>query len=103
MISRNKRNELEILEEMLSLATKEVKKTRLMYEANLSYTLCNKYLDFLLEKKFLGEKFGNPSGKVYYTTEKGKKFHENIKDILYQVNYNFSSSSRQGSSSERIP
>ncbi len=39
-------------------------------------------MNFLLEKKLLEVKSGNPAGNVYYTTEKGKKLLENIKNEL---------------------
>jgi len=42
-------------------------------------------MGFLLEKEFLGVKKGNPIGKIYYTTKKGKKFIESIKNVLCQV------------------
>ena len=85
MIFRNKRSELEIIDQILSLATEDIKKTPLMYQTNLCYNLFNEYMGFLLEKEFLGVKECNPIGKIYYTTEKGKKFIENIKNVLYQV------------------
>ena len=70
---------------MLSSATENVKKTRLMYQTNLCYTHFIGYMDFLLEKGFLAAKMGNPSGKVYYTTKKGEKFLKDIKNVLCQV------------------
>lgn len=56
-----------------------------MYQTNLCYTHFIGYMDFLLEKKFLGVKMGNPSGNIYYTTETGKGFLEGIKNVLDQV------------------
>jgi predicted transcriptional regulator len=37
---------------------------------------------FLLEHDFLGEKEGNPVGKVYFITEKGKQFLTEFKNVL---------------------
>ena len=56
-----------------------------MYQTNLSYSMLIKYMDFLIEKEFLGVKTGNPSGKIYYATEKGKNLHKNIKDVHSQL------------------
>ena len=53
-----------------------------MYKANLCYNHFIEYMNFLLEKKFLEVKSGNPTGNVYCTTEKGKKLLENIKNKL---------------------
>ena len=82
MIFKNKRSESEIISQILSLAKEDVKKTRLMYATNLCYNHFIEYMDFLLGKKFLGVKSSNPSGNIYYTTEKGKKFLEKIKNAL---------------------
>lgn len=45
-----KRSSLEILQEIMRLAGQGQKKTRIMYGANLSYDMLNKYLEFLLAK-----------------------------------------------------
>lgn len=39
-------------------------------------------MNFLLKKGFLDEKPGNPIGKVYYVTEKGKKFIKRFKNVI---------------------
>jgi len=70
---------------MLSLAKENIKKTRLMYQTNLCYNYFIKYMNFLLKKGFLGVKTNNPSGKIYYTTEKGEKILKSIKSVLDQV------------------
>ena len=83
LIFKNKRSESEIIYRILSLANaKDVKKTHLMYKTNLCYNHFIEYMDFLLEKKLLEVKSGNPTGNVYYTTEKGNKLLENIKNEL---------------------
>ena len=56
-----------------------------MYQTNISYSMLIKYMNFLIEKEFLGVKAGNPSGKIYYTTNKGKKLLEGIKDVHSQM------------------
>jgi predicted transcriptional regulator len=40
-----------------------------------------KYLNFLLEKKFLIEKMDKPR-KLYYTTEKGYKLIDEVNNVL---------------------
>jgi len=82
LIFKNKRSELEIIDQMLISAGEDVKKTRLMYQTNLCYNHFLEYMDFLLEKGFLGVKVTNPRGTFYYITDKGKKFLESIKNVL---------------------
>jgi len=83
LLFKNKRSESEIIYQILSLATtKGLRKTHLMYKTNLCYNHFLEYLDFLLEKKLLEVKSGNPTGNIYYTTEKGNKLLETIKNEL---------------------
>ena len=84
-IFNGNRCEVEIIYDILSFAQDDIKKTRLLYRTNLSYNNFNKYLNFLIEKKFLGAKIGNPSGKMYYTTEKGKNLFDSIQDVIYKL------------------
>lgn len=67
---------------LLTATAKDVRKTHLMYKTNLCYNHFIEYMNFLLEKKLLEVKNGNPTGNVYYTTEKGKKLLETIKNEL---------------------
>jgi len=53
-----------------------------MYQTNLCYNHFMRYMDFLLDNGFLGEKPGNPVGKVYFVTEKGERFIEEFKNVL---------------------
>lgn len=48
-----KRGELEILRDILELAIRGERKTRIMYRANLSYEMTNRYVGVLLERGFL--------------------------------------------------
>ena len=83
VIFQTKRNEIEILKEILSLAQKETKKTWLMYQTNLCYSQFVLYLNFLLEKNFLETHNGTPDGKVtYHITEKGLEFLSSIDKVL---------------------
>lgn len=84
-IFNGKRCEVEIINDILSFAQEDIKKTRLLYKANLSYNTFSKYMNFLLEKKLLGTKIGNPSGNIYYTTEKGKDLWDSIQDVIHKL------------------
>jgi predicted transcriptional regulator len=85
MIFGSKRSESEILAQILYSAENDTKKTRLLYEANISYTHFIKYLNFLIEKEFIKVKEKNPAEKVYQTTEKGKHFLKDINNVLQQI------------------
>ena len=80
-----KRNEFEIICEILIYANKKIKKTRLMYQTNMCYNHFNEYLKFLLEKKLLAENASDQDGSVYITTEKGKKILEKITLVIEEI------------------
>lgn len=65
----NRRSEMEIIATILDIAKQEVKKTKILYKANLSYVQLKNYVSFLLEKGLL-ENIGN----MYSTTKKGRLF-----------------------------
>jgi len=73
---------VEIIYDLLSSAQKDIKKTRLMYKANMTYTQFTKYLNALMEKGLLDETNSNPEGKTYYTTDKGKELLESLHIVL---------------------
>ena len=76
---------MEIIYDLLSSAQKDIKKTRLMYKANMSYTQFTKYLNPLIEKGLLGEKDSSPEGKIYYITDEGKKLLEPLHTVLTRL------------------
>jgi len=63
-----KRDRVEIIAEMLQAAKNGAKKTRIMYQANLSYRQTKILLAYLLKTGFLRV------GNSYHTTEKGLQF-----------------------------
>jgi len=72
------RGRLEIIRDMLSAASEKTRKTRIMYQANLSYRLLEKYLKSLLESglvKCVDDSF-------YLITWKGKEFLQSYDDYL---------------------
>jgi predicted transcriptional regulator len=85
MLSTKRRNEFEIVQELLSLAMTGAKKTFLMYQTNMCYSQFNEYLQCLLQKEFLETQPGNPHGTLYVTTEKGKKLLEQVNETLLLV------------------
>jgi len=85
VIFKNRRSEIEILDTILSEATIEVKKTHLLYTANICYTQFSDYFDFLLAQGFLSTLHDEAPQKTYIITEKGRSFHQNIKTILSMI------------------
>jgi len=64
------RSGLEIAVDVLSIASEKSKKTKIMYQANLSYRLIEKYMRSLLERGLLV----CDDSSHYLTTARGKEF-----------------------------
>lgn len=62
--------------DILETALTGTKKTQIMYKANLSYKLLQKYLHRLTEEELLALR-----DEKYYTTEKGKAFIETYNEL----------------------
>ena len=70
--SRSNRHSLEIVRDILQIASVRTRKTRIMYQANLSYMQVQKYLHELLDTGLLIHE----SHSFYLITKKGQKFIE---------------------------
>jgi predicted transcriptional regulator len=75
--SKNRRR-LDIVRDMLSIASVKVRKTRIMYQANLNYAQVEKYLGGLLE----GGLVECDGDSHYLITPKGKEFLQMYADYL---------------------
>jgi len=64
------RDRLQIIASILSIASNGAKKTRIMYQANLSYKLLCQYLDDILDSGLVCFE----KGELYVLTAKGKEF-----------------------------
>jgi len=62
--------------DVLALGTSGIKKTHIMYKANLSYEQVHLYLGELIAKRLIAQDASSRSseGVVYRTTEKGREF-----------------------------
>ena len=67
---RSNRSSLDIVKDILSVASIKARKTRIMYQANLSYVQVQKYLHDLLETELLG----HDGNSFYFVTKKGQQF-----------------------------
>ena len=72
------RGRLEIIRDMLCATSKKTKKTRIMYQATLSYRLLEKYLMSLLESGLVER----VDDSFYLITWRGKEFLQNYDDYL---------------------
>src|ERR687896_2226886 len=70
---KNNRGKIQIMGDVLSVATSGIKKTHIMYRANLSYEQVYLYLEELIAKRLVAQDV-SPDGVVYRTTEKGREF-----------------------------
>ena len=69
---KGNRHSLDITKDILRVASVKVRKTRIMYQANLSFVQVKKYLHALLEKDLLR----HDGDSCYLVTEKGMEFLE---------------------------
>ena len=70
---KNNRGKIQIMGDVLILGTSGIRKTHIMYKANLSYEQVHLYLGELIGKRLI-EQDVSPDGVVYRTTEKGREF-----------------------------
>lgn len=79
MVVNNRRSEMEIIRDILSLTHRGdgAKKTQILYQTNLSYTQLKDYLSFLLKKEFVRLE-ENGSAKLYVATTRGCELLGNI-------------------------
>jgi predicted transcriptional regulator len=70
---KNNRGKIQIMGDVLALGTSGIRKTHIMYKANLSYEQVHLYLGELIGKRLI-EQDVSPDGVVYRTTSKGREF-----------------------------
>ncbi len=91
-IFNNRRSEIDIMQEILTLTQNSARKTQILYQVNLSYTLLKNYLMFLISNDFIREvtvdNDHNPYS-AYQLTEKGHLFMKDIKKVQSHLNGKF--------------
>src|ERR687893_3337005 len=86
---KNNRGKIQIMGDVLSLATSGIKKTHIMYKANLSYEQVHLYLEELISKRLI-EQDVSADGGVFRTTEKGRDFlsyYSHLTELLEEGNH----------------
>jgi len=77
-----RRSNIEIIAEMLKIGENGAGKTKIMYNANMSYDQIQKYLGFLMSEGFINKiEMGNPS-VTYRVTDNGLKLLESISSLM---------------------
>lgn len=71
------RNKFDIMADVLSVASGRAKKTQIMYQANLSYSLLQKYLSEVRRFSFV---VYERKARCYVLTDKGKGFLQAYKE-----------------------
>ena len=88
MTVNRRRSDVEIIAEMLKVGENGAGKTKIMYNANLSYTQIQKYLGFLMGHGFIDKmEMGNPS-VTYRVTESGLNLLKAINSVMEMLGLN---------------
>ena len=74
-----KRNNLDIMADILRAATAGSKKTRIIYSTNLNYNIGSRYLTQLIKHGLMAVHRGSI---IYKTTEKGHEFLKKYDDLM---------------------
>ena len=75
-----RRDRLNILAEILDVASGGKLKTQIMYMVNLSFSQLKEYISYLTERGFLTVRVENGK-KFYETTVKGARYIENYREM----------------------
>ncbi len=76
-----RRSDIEIMADMLEIGENGAGKTKIMYNANMSYSQIQKYLGFLMGQGFIDKmEMGNPS-VTYQVTDSGLKLLQLISSL----------------------
>ena len=79
-----RRGRHDIVADILNYATREKKKTHIMFRAKLAYSQLTEYLPLLVEKGFLEDlivKRGKQHIVMYKTTQKGMEFIDHLESL----------------------
>jgi len=78
--SQLRRDATRVIFEILILSKSGPSKTHIIFKANLSFRLAEKYVHFLVEKKLLREE-ELPGPKHYFLTERGERFLRLLEEV----------------------
>ena len=78
------RSRYEIIADMLNVVSGRAKKTKIMYQANLSYKLLQKYLAEIKRSSLV---MYERKGRCYMLTDKGKEFLQAYKEYSRHASF----------------
>ena len=78
-VKRQYRNRLEIAADIIEITKNGSRKTRIMYQGNLSFDLLQRYLDMLLNFQLIQRLEGDQP--AYIATEKGRHFLTEFEEL----------------------
>ena len=78
------RSRLNIIADILRVVSGDAKKTQIMYQANLSYRLLQKYLRDVRRSSLV---YYERKGRCYVLTEKGRRFLDVYKEYLRRASF----------------
>lgn len=76
----NRRTELDIIHDILTLTIRPQKKTHIVYLCNLNFKIVKKYLNALITNGYL-----ELQNKLYTTTESGSTFLQDIQNARARI------------------
>jgi len=77
-----RRSRTDIIADILSVTLDGIRKTQLMYRANLSFKIREKYMEILVGQGLIN--VGSNSPVTYTTTERGREWLKNYEKIKLQ-------------------
>ena len=77
---RKNRHNVEIIADILEICQSNARKTRIMYQANLSFQLLTKYLRLLQQSNLIK---ADRDGSFYSATDKGLEFLKNYYELRH--------------------
>lgn len=89
-----RRSRSEIINQILKTASSGASKTKIMYNAYLSYSQLNEYMAFLIEHRFIRRQQGT---EIYNLTESGQRFHHECQKFTQSLEATASQPSLFGS------
>ena len=83
-----RRSSIEIIADMLKVGENGAGKTKIMYNANMSFSQIQKYLRFLVGQGFIDKVEVENTGVTYQLTDSGSKLLDTINNLIEMLGLN---------------
>ena len=83
-----RRSDVEIIADMLRIGENGAAKTKIMYNANMSYIQMKKYLRFLINQGYLDSVRVRNLSLTYHATERGLNLLKSIDGVIEMLGLN---------------